>query len=48
MYVLGQSTHILWLFTNDGSVEAGSLRVENQDKLQKRGGGGWGGGGGGG
>ena len=32
---LGQTTHILWLFVDDGSVEAGGLGVESQNKLQK-------------
>lgn len=31
---LGQSTHVLWLFVDDGSVEAGGLGVESQNKLQ--------------
>ena len=32
---LGQTTHILWLFVDDGSVEASGPGVESQNKLQK-------------
>jgi hypothetical protein len=38
MYVLGESTHILWLLVDDGSVEAGGLRVEGQNQLKGGGG----------
>ena len=32
---LGQNTYVLGLFVDDGSVKAGGLGIESQNKLQK-------------